>query len=141
MPPSSEVGSLGGLVEPGSTSGVGAVIEGSTDLQLAELGDGLLLQVRRERGVVLVGRQLLAVGEHVEPVAVLEPEIDDHRVDALAREDGDAAVPRQLGRDPVAVLAEELVTTGRLPGLDNQDGTGDRDLDGTQNDEMTGSAG
>ena len=41
----------------------------------------------------------------------------------------------------LAVLAEELVTTGRLSGVDNQDGTGDRDLDGTDNDEMTGSAG
>src|SRR6476619_6211892 len=38
--------------ESGSTSGVGAVIETSTDLQLGELGDGLLLQVGGDRGEV-----------------------------------------------------------------------------------------
>ncbi|MGS0685835.1 GAF and ANTAR domain-containing protein [Nakamurella sp. GG22] len=46
----------------------------------------------------------------------------------------------------LAVLAEELVSTGRLPGLGNQDGEAGGqhdldDLDDAERDEMTGSAG
>ncbi|AUX48415.1 uncharacterized protein SOCE26_099490 [Sorangium cellulosum] len=70
------------------------------------LDGGLDRAVGREDDDGHVRGALLHLAEHVEPVAVVEAEVDDHGVHGLAGEGGDAAAAGQLRGDPVAVVLE-----------------------------------